>query len=123
MIRPDASVGPQVDFLVFDRPPESFDKDIVAPRSLAVLCGRRAEMPIITKVQIAQATSRAQQNGGDKQGHFSQNFAKSVAWFLGQVQTVNALTFKPDQSAGAGQGKEEETAGARQKRAKPGSNK
>ena len=32
----DASVGPEIDFLVFDRPPEPFDKDIVAPRALAV---------------------------------------------------------------------------------------
>ena len=32
----DATVGAQVDFLVCDRPPEPFDKDIVAPRALAV---------------------------------------------------------------------------------------
>ena len=36
----DASVGAQVDFLVFDRPPEPFDKDIVAPRALAVHANR-----------------------------------------------------------------------------------
>ena len=36
----DASVGTQVDFLVFDRPPEPFDKDIVAPRALAVHANR-----------------------------------------------------------------------------------
>ena len=36
----DASVGPEIDFLVFDRPPEPFDKDIVAPRALAVHANR-----------------------------------------------------------------------------------
>ena len=36
----DASVGAQVDFLVFDRPPEPFDKDVVAPRALAVHADR-----------------------------------------------------------------------------------
>ena len=36
----DTSVGPEVDFLVFDRPPEPFDKDIVAPRALAVHANR-----------------------------------------------------------------------------------
>ena len=30
-----ATVGAQVDFLVFDRPPEPFDKAVVAPRALA----------------------------------------------------------------------------------------
>ena len=36
----DASVGPEVNFLVFDRPPEPFDKDIVAPRALAIHADR-----------------------------------------------------------------------------------
>ena len=36
----DATVGAQVDFLVCDRPPEPFDKDIVAPRALAVHADR-----------------------------------------------------------------------------------
>ena len=36
----DASVGAQIDFLIFDRPPEPFDKDIVAPRPLAVHADR-----------------------------------------------------------------------------------
>lgn len=31
----DAPVSVQVNFLVFDRPPEPFDKDVVAPRPLA----------------------------------------------------------------------------------------
>ena len=32
----DATVGPEVDFLVCARPSEPFDKNIVAPRALAV---------------------------------------------------------------------------------------
>ena len=36
----DASVGPEVNFLVFDRPPQPFDKNLVAPRSLAIHANR-----------------------------------------------------------------------------------
>jgi len=36
----DTSVGTQIVFLVLDRPPEPFDKDIVAPRPLAVHADR-----------------------------------------------------------------------------------
>ena len=32
----DAGIGPQVDLLVFDGPPESFDEDIVAPGPFAI---------------------------------------------------------------------------------------
>lgn len=32
----DAGVGPQVDLLVFDGPPEALDEDIVAPGPLAI---------------------------------------------------------------------------------------
>ena len=42
----DARVGPQVDLLVFDGPPEALDKDVVALGALAIhadldLAGRR----------------------------------------------------------------------------------
>ena len=36
----DATVGAQVDFLVFDRPPQPFDKNMVAPRALAIHADR-----------------------------------------------------------------------------------
>ena len=36
----DTAIGPEVDFLVLDRPPEPFDHDIVAPRALAVHANR-----------------------------------------------------------------------------------
>jgi len=32
----DAGVGSEVDLLVFDRPPEPLDEDVVAPGALAV---------------------------------------------------------------------------------------
>jgi len=32
----DASVGPQVDFLIFDAPPQTLDEDVVAPSPLAI---------------------------------------------------------------------------------------
>ena len=32
----DAGIGPQVDLLVFDGPPEALDEDIVAPGPLAI---------------------------------------------------------------------------------------
>ena len=35
----DAVIGMQVDLLVFDRPPETFDEDVVAPSSLQVELG------------------------------------------------------------------------------------
>ena len=36
----DTSIGAQVDFLVFDRPPQPFDKNIIAPRALAIHADR-----------------------------------------------------------------------------------
>ena len=36
----DTSIGTEVDFLIFDRPPEPFDENIVAPRALAVHADR-----------------------------------------------------------------------------------
>ena len=36
----DTAIGPEVDFLIFDRPPQPFDHDIVAPRALAVHANR-----------------------------------------------------------------------------------
>ena len=36
----DATVDAEVDFLVFDRPPQPFDKNIVVPRALAVHADR-----------------------------------------------------------------------------------
>src|SRR5690554_7019170 len=32
----DAGIGPQVDFLVFDGPPQTLDEDVVAPGALAI---------------------------------------------------------------------------------------
>ena len=32
----DAGVGPEIDFLVFDRAPQPLDEDVVAPGALAV---------------------------------------------------------------------------------------
>ena len=36
----DTSIGTEVDFLIFDRSPEPFDENIVAPRALAVHANR-----------------------------------------------------------------------------------
>ena len=52
----DATGGAQIDFLVFDRPPEPFDKDIVAPRALAVHANR----------DLGVLQGREKGNGGER---------------------------------------------------------
>src|ERR1700712_3048815 len=43
--RADSVVGPQVDLLVFDRPPQALDEDVVAPRASAVHADGNPHLP------------------------------------------------------------------------------
>ena len=52
----DATVSAQVDFLVCDRPPEPFDKDVVVPRALAIHADRN----------LGVLQGREKGNGGER---------------------------------------------------------